>query len=123
MARSVAEIRELLEYSQFRKAIWERAIDLLGSHLDTEGREALKGISYSKDGPNAPQELIQEIIDEIQAEKVDPLEEEIDRLEHLPVVETTDGEESQQPDEPQRSQGKAKKNTKRVRIVSHGSRG
>lgn len=119
MARSVAEIRQLLEESQHRKAIWERAIDLLGMHLETEGREATKGISYSSNGPTAPQELIEVVIEEIQAEKVDPLQEEISRLEHLPVVETKDDNEKESSSEPQR---KGQKNAKRVRIVSQTSR-
>jgi len=114
MGRSVAEVRQHLEVTQHKMAIWDRVVDYLSSFVDTEAREARNEIKLTKDSPAVPQDLILVIIQDIETEKVSPLREEIKTLENLPVVETKDATSPQS----ERPEARAKANSKRVRIVA-----
>lgn len=114
MARSVAEVRQILEESHRKVAVWDRVVNFLSGFLDTEAREAPSSIKPTKDSSAVPQELIAGIIQDIEAEKISPLKKEIEALENLPVVETKDGNHSQG----ERPEARVKANSKRVRIVA-----
>jgi hypothetical protein len=114
MGRSVAEVRQYLEESQCKVAVWDRVVNFLSGFLDTETREAKESIRFSKDSPFVSQELIAEIIQDIEAKKISPLKTEIKTLENLPVVETKDGNSAQG----ERTEARPKANAKRVRIVA-----
>jgi len=111
MSRSVAEVRKNLEESQHRTLVWESVVNFLASCVDTEAREAQNKLRSSKEAPAVPQDLIAEIIQEIEAEKVSPLKKEIEILESLPVVETKNAQV-------QRPEARPKANAKRVRVVA-----
>lgn len=113
MGRSVAEVRRILDESQHKMLVWEKVVDYLSSCVDTEAREARSDIKRTKDTPAVPQELIAGIIQDIEAEKISPLREEIEALENLPVAETKHANA-----QGERAEAKPKANQKRVRIVA-----
>lgn len=113
MGRSVAVVRRILDESQYKMLVWEKVVDYLSACVDTEAREARSNITRTKDAPAVPQELIAGIIQDIEAEKISPLREEIETLENLPVVETKNAHA-----QGEGAEAKLKAHQKRVRIVA-----
>jgi hypothetical protein len=81
--------------------------------VDTETREAKSGIAFGK-SLTVPQELISEIIQDIEAEKIDPLRGEVKVLENLQVVETKDDNKQGE----RQAAGSQQKVQKRVRVLA-----
>ena len=112
MSLSFAEAFQRLEESRQRRAVWVQLVDFLNRCVATEVKEARDKIV--PDGcvaKEVPQDLILEILQEIEAGKIAPLDEEITSLENLEVVET------KKDDGNKRQKATSKKNPKAVRIV------
>jgi hypothetical protein len=117
MAISFADALQRLEEGRQKRAVWHWVVNYLNKYVDTEVKEVSHGIPA--DGcvaKSVPQELIVEIIQGIEAEKISPLDEEISSLENLKVVETKKDE--QKATKAKREKAPPKKNQKGVRVIS-----
>lgn len=128
MALSFAEALRRLEESRQHRAVWNHVVDSLSKFMDTEVREATHGIKAEGCvARNVQQDIISEIIRGIEADKIAPLNEEIETLENLEVVETEKDDESEgtkkDPVPRRSSKAGSKKNTQRIRAVPATARG
>jgi len=123
MSLSLSETVHRIEELKQQLAVWNSVTNHLAKFLDTETRVASEGIKapgcvrpeQRVDGREVvPQDVIGNIIQGIEAEKISPLMEEIAALENL-KVETRD-EPTKQGERPE---AKAKANQKRVRVLAH----
>jgi len=122
MSLTFSEAFQRLEDSRLRRAVWSQVVDFLGRCVPTEVKEARDKIV--PDGcvaKEVPQDLILEILQEIEADKIAPLDEEILSLENLEVVETKQDEPTK-PSAGKRQKAAPKKNPKAVRIVPPAAR-
>lgn len=120
MALSFAEALRRLEESRQHRAVWNHVVDSLSKFVDTEVREATHGIKAEGCvARNVHQEVISEIIQVIEADKISPLNEEIETLENLEVVETKKDAEDKRPTK----KPGTKKNPQRIRAVPAAARG
>ena len=115
MPLTFSEAFQKLEDSRLRRAVWTQVVDFLGRCVATEVKEARDKIV--PDGciaKEVPEELIREILQEIEADKIAPLDTEISTLENLEVVETKKDDDTAKG---KRKKATSKKNQKAVRIV------
>jgi hypothetical protein len=123
MALSFAEALKRLEEGRQHRAVWNYVVDYLSKLVDTEVREATGGIpAEGCVAKYVDQKIVSEIIRGIEADKVSPLDEEIETLENLEVVETKkDGNK----EKPKKAGGRkaSKKNTQGIRAVPRAARG
>jgi hypothetical protein len=129
MALSFAEALRRLEESRQHRAVWNHVVDSLSKFLDTEVREATYGIKAEGCvARNVHQDIISEIIQGIEADKISPLNGEIETLENLEVVETKKDDDQPKGTEKNPVPGRpskagSKKNTQRIRAVPAAARG
>lgn len=123
MSSSLSETIFRIEELKQQLAVWNSVTNHLAKFLDTETHEAPDGIKAPgcvrpeqrvRDREVVPQEVIGNIIQGIEAEKISPLMEEIAALENL-KVETSNGAKQSEREATPRTQ---QKNQKRVRIVA-----
>lgn len=120
---SLSETLYRIEELKQQLATWHSVTNHLARFLDTETREATDGIQAPgcvrpelrvRGKEVVPQDIIYNIIQGVEAEKISPLLVEIASLENL-KVETRDDHQSQEEQPEVRSQ---QKNQKRVRVVA-----
>lgn len=94
MSRTVAQAFAELEKNKYTRAVWIELVGVLSGAIDEEVRSASKGITAEDCGGQlVPQKIIRDIIDEVNAQKIDPLDQRISEIENLSVEETKkDGE-------------------------------
>jgi len=122
MSLTFQEAFQKLEDGRLRRAVWTQIVDFLGRCVSSEVKEARDKIV--PDGciaKEVPEELIREILQEIEADKIAPLDEEIGALETLEVVETKK-DDSDSASKPKRKKVTSKKNQKAVRVVPPAAR-
>jgi len=123
MALSFIEALQKLEESRQHRAVWHQVVDTLIKFVDTEVREAQHGIpAEGCVAKLVSQEIITEIVRGIEAEKIAPLEEEIESLENLEVVETKKDDKSTKGKRATRPKP-TKKNPQGIRAVPPAARG
>jgi len=116
MPLTLAEAMRKLEDSKYRRVVWNEIVRIISQFVDSETRKADSGIGA--DGCTSqvvPQEIIQQVIDEVNVEKIEPLEEYISYFENL-TVEETDVEQEEKPKTKARpKQGQGQKRVKSIR--------
>ena len=112
MGLTFIEAIERLEDARQKRAVWTRVVDTLGKLIDKEGREAGQGIpAVGCVAKVVSQDIVVEIVQGIEADKISPLSEEINHLENLQVVETKNDKKKG------KRKTAVKKNPKGVRVV------
>lgn len=120
MPVSFAEALHRLEERKQERAIWHWVVDHLNKFVNTEVRDASHGIPTSGCvAKSVPQDLIAAIVEEIEGERIAPLDEEIRTLENLRVVEARNEEK---PKKNKRAKVPAAKKQEGARVVVASSK-
>jgi hypothetical protein len=118
MPLTVAETVQELERLKHLRAVWMETVEFLSRCVDKESRKADHGIiAEGCVSSTVPQNIVQEFLDQINEEEIDPLNIEIGALENLFVEEANDGTE------PEDQNKKAKPKTEKGTLKKRKSKG
>ena len=96
MAQTYSEVFDLVESGRQERAVWEQVVDSLMKYVDTDtvaAADAIKAEGCVK--KEVPQEIVSAVIEYIESNHIVPLTKELEDLERLQVVETSNDEAKQ----------------------------
>lgn len=96
MTQRYSEVFDLVESGRQERAVWEQVVDSLMKYVDTDtvaAADAVKAEGCVK--KEVPQEIVSAVIEYIESNHIGPLTKELEDLENLQVVETSNDEAKQ----------------------------
>jgi len=95
MPITLAKAVQQLQKQRYELAVWKELVGVLRKCVDDEVSKADSFISTNGHG-HVPQEVVAEVIKRIYEDKLEPLTENIDKLENLSVEETNGKQEAKE---------------------------
>ena len=96
-SQTYSEVFNLVESGRQERVVWDQIVDSLMKYLDTDTVSASSAIvAEGCVKKEVPQEIVSAVIEYIETQHIEPLTKELEDLENLQVVETSNDEAQQE---------------------------